>query len=305
MTATNRTRRTYGIIAIAAAMGATGAPAARAADPTLSDCIQANEAALKLRGQGKLRQARAQWLVCAGQTCDADVRSVCQRHVQDTNLAMPTIIFGAKDPDGADLSAVKVTMDGEVLVERLDGMALSIDPGEHTFTFEAAGQPAVTRKFLIQEAQKERREVIGFGAGPTLAPPLAASEVGSPASPAPPSPSPNTPEAPGLGTQKILALVAGGIGVVGVGLGAAFGAIAISKKSDAQGACPATCASQDGASKWADAGSAGNVSTVGFVVGGVALAGAAVLWFTAPSSSGGSGAAVGMGPAGLQLKGTW
>ncbi len=40
-----------------------------------------------------------------------------------------------------------------------------------------------------------------------------------------------------MGTQKILAMVAGGIGTW-AGVGTAFGVMALSKKSDAQSACP-------------------------------------------------------------------
>ena len=43
------------VLALAAPSGAL------AADPTLSDCIQANESGIKLRSENKLRQARAQF----------------------------------------------------------------------------------------------------------------------------------------------------------------------------------------------------------------------------------------------------
>jgi hypothetical protein len=49
--------------------------------------------------------------------------------------------------------------------------------------------------------------------------------------------------------------------------------------------------------------SAGNISTVGFIVGGVGLAGAAVLWLTAGSSS--SAPQVGLGPQGVSVKARW
>ena len=49
---------------------------------------------------------------------------------------------------------LKVTMDGEVSPSGWKGALLSIDPGDHTSTFETAGQPAVTRK-PSSEAQKE------------------------------------------------------------------------------------------------------------------------------------------------------
>ena len=272
---------------------------ARAADPTNADCLAASEASLKSGNEHKLRAERSQLLVCAAPNCPADIRKECSRRVDEVNAQIPTIIFAAKDASGADISAVKVTMDGEVLAERLEGTALSIDPGEHTFTFEMAGQPPVFKKLLIQEAQKDRREIISLGAATTTPGPGPQPTTGQPPSAPPPPPD----DGGGMGTQKILALVAGGIGVVGIGVGTAFGVMAMSKKNDAQSACSGSCATQDGVNKWSNAGSTGDVSTVGFIVGGVGLAGAAVLWFTAPS--GGASTQVGFGPGGVQLKGTW
>jgi hypothetical protein len=192
-------------------------------------------------------------------------------------------VFSAKDASGADLSAVKVTVDGEILAERLDGTALSIDPGEHAFTFETAGQARLTKKILVLQGQKDRRELIAFGAT-------------QPAESPPPSPS-------GMGTQKVLALVAGGIGVAGLVVGATFGFMAMSQKNDAQSACPDACTTPDGVNQWSTAGKTGDVSTIAFVVGGVGVAGAALLWFTAGSSP--SSPQVGLGLGGLQARGTW
>jgi hypothetical protein len=160
-----------------------------------------------------------------------------------------------------------------------------MDPGEHAFTFETAGQAPLTKKILVLQGQKDRREIIAFGATrPTDSSP---------------SPSPS-----GMGTQKVLALVAGGIGIAGLGVGAAFGVVAMSQKSDAQSACPDACATADGVSKWSTAGKTGDISTIAFVVGGVGVAGAALLWFTAGDGSP-SSPQVGLGPGGLQARGTW
>ena len=272
---------------------------ARAADPTTADCLAASDASLRFGNDHKLRAERSQLLVCAAATCPADVRKECLSRVDEVNPQIPTIVFSAKDPKGADLSAVKVTMDGEVLSERLEGTALSIDPGEHSFTFEAAGQPPVTKKLVIVEGQKDRRELVTFGADQ----PGTGTPMTAPSQPALPAPSAESGGA-GMGTQKVLALVAGGIGVVGLGIGTAFGVVALSKKSDAQNVCPNQCSTPDGVDKWNSATSTGNVSTVALIVGGVGIAGAAVLWFTAPRTTA-SGPQVGLGPTGLQLKGTW
>jgi hypothetical protein len=93
---------------------------------------------------------------------------------------------------------------------------------------------------------------------------------------------------------------------VGFGIGAAFGALALSDKSDAESACPnGQCPTAAAANKWSTAGSAGNVSTIAFVAGGVGLAGAAVLWFTAPASSAAASARVGLGLGSVQVVGSW
>src|SRR5882724_84046 len=112
---------------------------ARAADPTTADCIAANDGSISSRNDHNLRAARAQLLVCAASACPADVRTECTRRVAEVNAAMPTVVFAAKDQTGKDLAAVKVTMDGEPLADRLDGTALSVDPGEHSFVFDAEG----------------------------------------------------------------------------------------------------------------------------------------------------------------------
>jgi len=139
-----------------------------------------------------------QLLTCASANCPADIRKDCTSRVEEVNAQIPTVIFRAKDASGADITAVKVTMDGEVLADRLEGTALSIDPGEHTFTFETAGQSPVTKKLVIQQNQKDRAEVVTF-LGSRRPPP-----VRRPSRKARLSPRPMRLRAR-LGTQRILA----------------------------------------------------------------------------------------------------
>jgi hypothetical protein len=228
------------------------------------------------------------------------------RRVDETNAEIPTIIFLAKDGSGADITAVKVTIDGELIADHLEGSAVSIDPGSHTFAFEAADRPALTKRLVILESQKERREAIVFG--PTPAP--LASPAPAAASPRPQLPS--TPDletssgGPRLGAQRVLALVAGGIGVIGLGIGTAAGAVALNEKSNAARVCPKNpCTSPDGQNKWKDAASTGNVSTIGFIAGGAAVVGASLLWFTAQGPTGDQSVQVGLGLGAVQVKGTW
>jgi hypothetical protein len=102
-----------------------------------------------------------------------------------------------------------------------------------------------------------------------------------------------------------MAVVSGGVGVVGVALGAVFGAIASAKWSQAKSDCGAGCAPDAPAqSEKSSASTLATLSTVGFVVGGAGLAGGVVLWFVAPS--GGTvqiAPAVGGGTTGLRVLG--
>jgi hypothetical protein len=150
------------------------APDASAADPTLSDCINANESSLAARTDHKLRQARAQSLMCAADSCPAEMRDKCKQRLEELNRAIPTIVFAVQDASGADLGGVKVTMDGQLIADRLEGTAISLDPGEHKFTFEVAGQAPIERTIILREGEKDRREriVVGQPAGtPETTPP--------------------------------------------------------------------------------------------------------------------------------------
>jgi hypothetical protein len=291
------------LLAVAGAAALAAAPRpARAADPTTADCLAASESSLSMRNDHKLRAARAQLLVCSAASCPGDIRAECIRRVGDINAAMPTIVFEVKDAAGNDLTAVKVIMDSEPIAERLEGIALSIDPGEHAFTFEASGQPSVQQRFVIREGEKDRRQRVVIGA--PVEPAVAATPDAAPGTPAVVETSGRTP----LGSQRIAAIAAAGAGVVGVALGAVFGLQAISKHHDAAQACPdRQCPDQHGVDLWNDAVSAGNVSTVAFIVGAAGLAGGAILWFTArPAASEAAPATtVGIGPGSLVLRGTW
>jgi hypothetical protein len=290
--------RTAALLAAAATITLAGAP--RAADPTTGDCLAASEKSLTLRNQHKLRAARAQLLICASRSCPADIRKECTRRVDEVNGAMPTIVFGAKDGTGNDLAAVKVTMDGEIITEKVDGTAISLDPGAHTFTFQAAGQPILSRQIVIREGEKERREMLALGK-PAEAP---LAPVAAPARPEEAS-SP-------LGNQRVAALVVGSVGAVGLVVGGVFGGLSISQHNQAESVCPASgCPTQQGVDRWNAARLDGNVSTAALVVGGAALVVGVVLWLTgAPPAKPGDTpkpgiAELGMGPGSITLGGVW
>jgi hypothetical protein len=173
------------LLLVSSAMVLVGRPALAGA-PTTLDCFTSYEDSLTLKNQHKLVATRTQLLICSSAPCPADIRTECVERTRAVDAAMPTIVFEAKDAAGADLAHVTVKMDGELLIERLEGNALSVDPGPHTFTFDVAGKLSVQKQLVIVEGQKERRERVVFETAAAVA---AAAQIG-PAAPrlqAPPS----------------------------------------------------------------------------------------------------------------------
>jgi hypothetical protein len=107
--------------------------------------------------------------------------------------------------------------------------------------------------------------------------------------------------------QKTGAMAAGGAGVIAIGVGVIFGVQALNAWSKADRECASGCpAGSTGLQDRINGNIEGSVTAAAFIGGGVLLAGAAVLWFTAPS-----GARVQLAPTatgqgwGLTLKGTF
>ena len=101
----------------------------------------------------------------------------------------------------------------------------------------------------------------------------------------------------GLGTHRTLALVAGGVGVAGLAVGAVFGLSSISKHDEAEHHCSGSiCRDEQGVELRAQATRAGNASTAAFLVGAAGLVGGAALWLTAkPDATTGARPAIGVG----------
>ena len=102
-------------------------------------------------------------------------------------------------------------------------------------------------------------------------------------------------------------MAAGGMGVIGLGVGAVFLGTAISEWRTANDECRAGCpAGSTGLQERIDANIAGSVSAVALLGGGVLLAGGVVLWFTAPSGARVQVApSAGAGGGGLTVRGTF
>ena len=209
------------------------------------------------------------------------VREDCTQRLDELSRIVPSIIFAAKDGSGRDLSAVAVTVDGNALVDHLDGSALEIDPGEHTFGFTAGALPSVTLKLVIREGERARHEEVLIGA--PAAQPAAVErkhEDTATTNPLTDETDSGSRQSSDVSTQRVLAWTALGVGAAGLVVGSVFG-LESKSKHDKANACTDTC--PDAASHDANQSALkfGNISTVAFIVGAVGVAGGLTLWFTA------------------------
>jgi len=217
----------------------------------------------------------------------------------EARLPMLTIrAAGAtEEPTGLEIRRDRVPVQPAEL-----GSPIPVDPGPHIIEASAPGKQPWSSTVQAADASKVDVEVPALSAA-------AAGAAKPAAKSAPPVRSPpleSTAAASSGSSQRTAAVVVGAVGVVGLGLGTVFGLGASSKWSDAKSKCtdyPYGC-SPAALDDQSSAKSKAGVSTVAFIVGGAAIAGAAVLWFTAGPSHKES-VAIGVGPGAAYMRGSF
>jgi len=183
----------------------------------------------------------------------------------------------------ASAPGLEVARNNQVLASSLYGIEMPVDPGEHQIDARAPGKHPWSKRVAVAEGVATVIDVPALENAPASA--LVAeqpqrggasltahdSHVGASDSP-----------------QKLIGIVVGAAGVVGLGVGAVFGGVAISKKGDADDRCKAAgtpgpeCADARGVELNDEAHDAATLSNV-FFIGGAALAvTGVVLYLTAP-----------------------
>lgn len=175
-------------------------------------------------------------------------------------------------PGNAGAAVVVVRRNGDVVAgEKLDGKPVPVDPGSYTFEASATGKKTWTAS----------REVTPGASVIVDVPALEAIVVAAPRA-AILSPSPEGTSS----ARRTIGIALGGVGLVGLGVGAAFGVKALSNlaASKADGHCDAESFCDDeGFQLRHDARDAATISTVTLALGATAAVAGAILWFTAPA----------------------
>lgn len=178
------------------------------------------------------------------------------------------------------MPGLKITRDGVELGAASYGLPTPVDPGKHLIRVSATGR----------RPWETSVTAAGEGNTMTVSIPVLTEEPSIqvvPTTTAAPTATP-TVAAGSWPVSRSIAIGVGGVGLVGVGMGIGFGLDAIGNVNGAKPECdsstPAVCSPKGGAMLDA-AKVSGSISTVGFIAGGVLLAGGVALFLVAPGKA--------------------
>ncbi len=247
----------------------------RRAPGVAQKCATAYEEAQRLQAQARLLEARGEAAACAAIACPPEIVSYCGKLADEIEASVPSIVVAAIDASRRDQVAT-VSVDGAAM-KPLDGRPLRLDPGLHRLRVATTAPPVRTAELevTLRSGERNRRVEVVIPGGAAQAGP------------------PERHGAPPFG--YVPAAIAFGVAAVGLGVGATTGVVALSEDGELEEACnvesatcPATQADQVAATE-----RLGYASTIGFAVGGAALAAGVVLAIVAASSRAPEGVEVG------------
>jgi hypothetical protein len=206
-------------------------PAAPSANDVRETCLANHEQAQVRRIEKKLVDARTAARSCAVTACPAAVRSDCSEWVAELSKLIPTLVLVAESGSG-ELETVRVTLDGALLTESLDGTAIEIEPGPHVLRFEYESEPPIERRIDVPEGEKSLMVRVRF-AGDAPPVPVAVAPIAAPVTPKPRDPGPRP--------VPLLTYVLGGVALAAAGTSAVVAAGAFSERSKANDECAPNC----------------------------------------------------------------
>lgn len=225
-----RGRSSRGRVAVVAFLLALAHPLVASADPDKKACLAAVDEGQNLRDQGKLTDAKAQFLVCASKSCPALVGKQCSDWYAEVEKDQPTVLFRAKDASGKEVVDVKVIVDGKAILEAISSQPLSLEPTEHAIRFEGKGGLVAMDRVVLRVGEKARVIELAF--------PVATPKAGGAGGAS------SDPRASGF-RIPLLGWVGGGLFVAGAATTVVFAVMASGDEQDLRSTCAPGCAADD------------------------------------------------------------
>jgi hypothetical protein len=187
-------------------------------------CIAASEQAQNQRDEGHYFAARKSLLLCAREECPRVVAQMCSRWVQEIDQLVPTVVLGATDQRGQDVTDVTVLIDGQPFAKGLDGKPLEAEVGEHVFRFERPGSAPVEITVVLRAGERARAVTVNLQG-------TAGGSPGADGSGSASSDGTTSPRGPTARTIAAAGMIGGAVAAAGAGI--VYSVLSAQNKSDA------------------------------------------------------------------------
>jgi hypothetical protein len=202
-----------------------------------TECAGAHASGQRLQRDGHLREAQQRYEFCARDRCPAIITKDCNDFLGKLEPDVPTVVIGARDRSRRDTLEVRVLVDGEAVADRLTGLALPLDPGQHVLRFVDPQGSVLEETIVARVGEKNRPLLVDFSKPPALEavpPPQERAPAASGERPSSPAPRPIP--------RSVFLL--GGASVLTLGSFAFFGLSALAKAHDLESTCAPDCGSR-------------------------------------------------------------
>lgn len=183
-------------------------------------CVAAHSHGQAERNAGRLQSAKADFISCSTSECPGAIQSECASFLAEVEGIMASVVFAAIDANGHDAVDVKVTVDGQAALDKLTGLATTLDPGSHDIVYRWPDGVEQRQTVVVAQGEKNRRVEL------RREPPKV--ELATP-----PPPAARAKQTP------VAAYVLAGVGVAALGSFAAFAITGKSAESAMDGCKPA------------------------------------------------------------------
>jgi hypothetical protein len=269
------------IFAAAAGFGGVLHAAPAQAEDAGAQCSASYELAQRERGKGAFLEATQAAQACSQIECNPLIVQECIKLLEQFHAETPTMVFSARNGRGEEIANVRLEIDGKQVTDHIDGMAIAVNPGLHTFRFQTEGADPVEIKHTARVGDKNRLIEVQLGK-----PEPKPTEIGGVAPLAPTAPPPKKAGIP------VASYLLGGVGVIGLGAFAYLRLKGTSDYNDMSQNCSPRC-NPDDVDK---VHTKFQLSYVGLGVGIAGLGAAALVYAVSRSSEGSPSSEVALVP---------
>jgi hypothetical protein len=238
---------------------------ARAQGADIAACVEAHSHGQAERNAGRLQNAKKDFVSCASSGCPREIQGECITFLAEVEQYQASVVFAAVDADGHDASDVKVQVDSQLVLEKLNGLGTPLDPGSHDVVYTWPDGFEQKQTVVVAQGEKNRRLELRRDPKPVAA-----------ATPGPVTPGPRQ-------RPPTLAYVLGGVGVLALGSFAGFAISGKSAESAMDGCKPSCTQAQVDKMRLRYL-----IADISLGVGVVALGAGGYLYFSAAREPGGS-----------------